>query len=175
MLGVDMATIQFPKMALKPFRRIALLLVSLTALLTLVLGAASCSKQTPVSPLVFGHSAAPTSTNTDLVCVAVSNQSDAAVVYLACPPQVRSNGIWSGPPLPPRQRMTRLAPRQSGVMVMGAGVVNENVRVPVLWGFLDYTPRATRAQNFVENLIARANGRAGVGLLYTNYLTNLKQ
>ena len=165
---------QTPKTTLNRFQRTALLLISLTALLVLVLSGTSCSKSSPMSPIVFGHLAVSTSTNASFVCVAVTNQSDSVVVYLACPPQVRSNGIWSGPPVPRHQRMSKLTARQSGVLVIESASVKENVRVPVLWGFLDYTPGATRWQQFRESLVARVNGRKGVGLLYTNYLTDLK-
>jgi hypothetical protein len=165
---------QTPEPTLKSFQRAAPILVSLAALLTLVLSGTSCSKRSPVSPLLFGHLAVPTSTNANLLWVAVTNQSDSVVVCLACPPQVRANGTWSGSPLPPRQKMTKLSAGQSGVIVVAATSVNENVRVPVLWGFSDYTPGATRWQQFREDLVARLNGRAGVGLLYTNYLTDLK-
>jgi len=70
--------------------------------------------------------------------------------------------------------MSKLTARQSGVLVIESASVKENVRVPVLWGFLDYTPGATKWQQFRESLVARVNGRKGVGLLYTNYLTDLK-
>ena len=155
-------------------RRSGPFLSSLAALVVLVLSCASCSKRSPVVPIVFGHLAVPSSTNANYVHVAITNQSDSVVVYLACPTQVRSNGTWSGPPLPYRQRMTRLTAGQSGVVVVEAAAVNKNARVPVLWGFLDYTPRATRWQQFRENLAARLSGREGVGLLYTNYLSGLK-
>ena len=165
---------QTPKTTLNRFRRTALLLISLTALLVLVLSGTSCSKSSPMSPIVFGHLAVSTSTNASFVCVAVTNQSDSVVVYLACPPQVRSNGIWSGPPVPRHQRMSKLTARQSGVVIVEAASVNENARVPVLWGFYDYNPRATRWQQRIEDLVGRVSGRGGRGFLYTNYLTDLK-
>ena len=165
---------QTPKTTLKRFRRTALLLISLMALLVLVLSGTSCSKSSPMSPIVFGHLAVPTSMNTNFVSVAITNQRDSVVVYLACPSQVKSNGIWSGPPNPPRQRMMMLAARQSGAVIVEAASVNENARVPVLWGFYDYNPRATRWQQRIEDLVGRVSGRGGRGFLYTNYLTDLK-
>ena len=155
-------------------RKAALLLGGLTVILALVFGGTACSKRSLVSPIVFGHLAVTTATNADFVFVTVTNQSDSVVVYLACPAQVRSNGIWSGPWFPSGQRMTRLTAGQAGVVVVAAAVVKANGRVPILWGFSDYTPRATRWQQIKENLYARIRGREGVGLLYTNYLTDLK-
>lgn len=166
---------QTPKPALERFCRTALRLVSLTAFLTLVLSGASCSKSSPVSPLLFGHLAVPTSTNANFVCATLTNQSDSVVVYLVCPPQVRSNGVWSGPPQPPRQKMTKLLAGQSGVVVVDAASTNENTRVPVLWGYYyDYTPGATRWRQLTEDFVSRVRGHGDIGLLYTNYLTNLR-
>ena len=157
---------------LNHFQRTALGLASLTALLILVSIGTSCSK-VPRSPIVFGHLAVPSSTNANFVCVTLTNQSNFAVLYLTEPLEVSSNGIWSGPPGPPRQRLTKLPPRQSGVVVIDAASTNQNTRVPVLWGY-DYTPRATRWQQLGEDLMGRISGRGGSGFLYTNYLTDLK-
>ena len=157
------------------FHRTSLRLASLTALLILVSIGASCSK-VPKSPIIFGHLAVPTPTNANSVCVTLTNQSNSAVSYLACPLQVRSNGIWSGPTLPPRQKLTRLLPKQSGVVVVDAALTNENTRVPILWGYV-YNARATRWprwQELTEDLAGRIRGRGGRGFLYTNYLTNLR-
>ena len=167
---------QTPKPALGRFWRTALRLVSLTAFLTLVLSGASCSKSSPVSPLLFSHLAVPTPTNANSVCVTLTNQSDSVVSYLACPLQVRSNGIWSGPTLPPRQKLTRLLPRQSGVVVVDAALTNENTRVPILWGYVYDAPatRWPRLQELTEDFAGRIRGRGGSGFLYTNYLTNLR-
>jgi len=155
------------------FRRTTLLLTGL-ALLTLIVSGAACSKRSTTPPIVFGHVAAPTATNASFVAVTVSNLSDSVIVYLACPAEVRSNGIWSGSPFPKGQRMTSLAAGQSGVLVIEAASVKENVRVPVLWGFIDYTPRASRWRQMGEAIMARVKGHGSIGLLYTNYLTNLK-
>src|SRR5215472_74688 len=135
------------------FQRTALGLASLTALLILVSIGTSCSK-VPRSPIVFGHLAVPSSTNANFVCVTLTNQSDSVVHYLTEPLQVRSNGIWSGPPGPPRQRLTKLLARQSGVVVIEAASTNQNSRVPVLWGY-DYTPRAARWQQLAEDFVGR--------------------
>jgi len=118
---------------LNRFQRTALVLASLTALLILVWIGTSRYKG-PVSPIVFGHLAVPTSTNANFVCVTLTNQSNFGVHYLTEPLQVRSNGIWSGPPGPPRQRLTKLLAKQSGVVVVDAASTNQNTRVPVLWG-----------------------------------------
>jgi hypothetical protein len=148
--------------------------VTAVILLVLVLRGVSCSRTSPTSPIVFGQSAVPASTNANLLFVALSNQSDSVVLFLACPLQVRSNGIWSGPPLPPHQRMTQLAAKQSGLIVIDAGSTNENTRVPILWGFYNYNPGAGRWQQLLEDLIGQFSGHGGRGLLYTNYLTDLK-
>ena len=163
------------KPMLDRFYRTALRLVSLTALLILVSIGASCSK-VPISPIIFGHLGVSTPTNANSVCVTLTNQSDSVVSYLACPLQVRSNGIWSGPTLPPRQKLTRLLPRQSGVVVVDAALTNENTRVPILWGYVYDAPatRWPRLQELTEDLAGRIRGRGGSGFLYTNYLTNLR-
>ena len=157
------------------FRRTALHhLVSLAALLTVVSSGVSCSKKAPVSPIVFGHLAVPSSTNANFVCVTLTNQSKFVVCYLTEPLQVKSNGIWSGPPGPPRQRLTKLLARQSGVIVVDAASTNENTRVPVLWGYHDYTPGGPRWRQLTEDFVSRVRGHGDIGLLYTNYLTNLR-
>jgi hypothetical protein len=155
------------------FGRTALLLLSLMAAIVLVVSITSCSKSTAMSPLAFGGLAMPKSTNADYASLAITNQSDSVVFYLACPPQVMSNGIWSGPANPSHQKLTKLAARQAGIIVVDAGWTNENTRVPVLWGY-DYTPGATRWQEFREGLVRRVRGRGGRGFLYTNYLTSAK-
>jgi hypothetical protein len=126
-----------------------------------------------MSPLAFALLSVPTSTNADYASVAITNQSDSVVFYGACPSQVRSNGIWSGTPNPPNQKLTKLAARQAGIIVVDARWTNENTRVPVLWGY-DYTPGATRWQQLREDLVGRVCGRGGRGFLYTNYLTYIK-
>jgi hypothetical protein len=155
------------------FKIIALLLLSLAAFVIFILSGASRFNRAPVSPIVFGRVAVPTSTNANLVCVTLTNQSKFAVSYLTEPLQVRSNGIWNGPPGPPRQRLTKLLPRQSGVVVVDAAATNQNTRVPVLWGY-GYTPGATHWQQLREDFLGRISGRGGRGFLYTNYLTNVK-
>jgi hypothetical protein len=164
---------QTSKPTLHCFLKTALLPVSLAALLIVVSSATSCSNKAPASPIVFGHLAVPTSTNGNFVCVTLTNLSKSVVVYLTCPTEISSNGIWSGPPSPPRQRLTRLLGRQSAVVVIDAASTNQNTRVPVLWGYT-YAPAASRWQQLREDFMGRISGRGGRGFLYTNYLTNLK-
>jgi hypothetical protein len=158
---------------LNRFEKTALGLAGVTVLLILVLIGTYRSKA-PMSPIVFGHLAVPTSTNANFVWVTLTNRSDSVVVYLACPTEVRSNGIWTGPPLPPRQKMSNLLAGQSGVVMVAAASTNENTRVPILWGYYDYKPGATRWQQLREDLVGRVRGHGGRGFLYTNYLTDLK-
>ena len=151
-----------------------MVIVSLTVLVIIIVASGAFSyKEGPTSPIEFGHLAVPTSTNASFVCVALTNESNFVVHYLTKPLQVNSNGIWSGPPGPPRQRLTKLLPRQSGVAVVEAAATNQNTRVPVLWGY-GYTAGATRWQQLGEDLMGRIGGRGGRGLLFTNYLTALK-
>lgn len=110
--------------------------------------------------------------NANSICVTITNQSDSEVSYLVCPLEVRSNGIWSGPTLPPRQKLTKLLPGQSGVVAVDAALTNGNTRVPMLWGY-GYNAPATKWQQLTEELAGRIRGRGGRGLLYTNFLTNL--
>ena len=164
---------QTSKPTLNRFLRTALGIVGLTVLVIIVSSVTFSHKKAPISPIEFGHLAVPTSTNANFVCVTLTNQSDFVVHYLTEPLQVRSNGIWSGPPGPPRQRLTKLLARQSGVVVLDAVSTNQNTRVPVLWGY-DYTPGATKWQQLREDLMGRINGRGGRGILHTDYLTDLK-
>lgn len=156
------------------FNGIALSLVSITAVLILIsMGAPH--PRFPRSPILLVHPAVPTLTNAHSVCITLTNLSTSTVSYLACPLQMRSNGIWSGPTLPTRQTLTRLPPRQSGVVVVDAAFTNGNARVPVLWGY-DYDTRASmwpRLHELAEDLAGRIRGRGGRGLLYTNYMTNI--
>ena len=148
---------------------------SLAALFVLAFSGISCSKGNFTSPIAFSHLAVAASTNANFVCVAITNQSDSVVFCLACPLQGRSNGIWSGPPMPPHQKMTKLTARQTGVVVVDAGSTNENTRVPILWGY-DYPLHASRLRWCMENMMGRLTGRnpRGLGALYTNYLTDIK-
>jgi hypothetical protein len=161
------------KPTLNCFQWTALGIVGLAALVFIVLSGIFGYKKAPISPIEFGHLAVPTSTNANFVWVTLTNESDFVVYYLTKPLQVRSNGIWSGPPGPPGQRLTTLLARQSGVVVVDAASTNQNTRVPVLWGY-DYTPGATKLQQLREDLMGRIYGRGGRGFLYTNYLTDLK-
>ena len=145
-------------------------------LIIIVSGGTFCYKsykKAPGLPIEFGHLSVPTSTNGNVVCVTLTNKSGFVVHYLTEPLQVRSNGIWSGPPGPSGQRLTKLLPGQTGVVLVDAVLTNENTRVPVLWGY-DYTPRATKWQQLHEDFMGRISGRGGSGFLYTNYLTALK-
>ncbi len=164
---------QTPTPTLNYFWRTALGLVGLAALLIVVSIGVTCSKKVPVSPIAFGHLAVPTSTNANFVCVTLTNLSKFEVCYLTGPPEVRSNGIWSGPPRPPRQRLTKLLAGQSGVVVIDAASTNQDTRVPVLWGYT-YTSGPTRWQQLGDDFIGRISGRGGSGFLYTNYLTDVK-
>lgn len=159
---------------------IGLIIAGLCAVAAFSILPTSFSKKAPLSPIEFGHLAVPTSTNANFVCVQLTNQSDFEVLYLTKPLQVRSNGIWSGPPGPPRQRLMKLRPKQAGVVVVDAASTNQNTRVPVLWGYgyNVYPPGATKWPHLMqlrEDLMGRIHGRGGRGFLYTNYLTDLKQ
>lgn len=174
--------ILLPQMNIKRFAIgiISFIVAALCAFVAVSILFISSTKSPPLSPIEFGHLALPTSTNANFVCVNFTNQSDFAVVYRTCPLEVRSNGIWSGRTLPPRQRLTKLLPRQSGVAVVEAASTNQNARVPVLWGYEYnvYTPRTTKWPHFMqlrEDLMGRIHGRGGRGFLYTNYLTDLKE
>ncbi len=158
---------------LNRFQLTALCLVSLTVLLILVWIRTSLPKS-PTSPIVFGHLAVPTATNADFVAVTLTNLSGSTIVYLPWPPEVKSNGIWTGAPPAPRQRMSKLLAGQSGVAVVAAASTNENTRVPFLWGYQDYNPGANRWQQLREDFVGRIRGHGGRGFLYTNYLTDLK-
>jgi hypothetical protein len=154
-------------------QKTALGLAGLTALLILISIGSSRSKG-PTSPIVFGNLAVPTSTNANLVSVTLTNRSNSKVVYLVFPPQVNSNGMWTGPTLPPRQRMSNLLARQSGVIMVAAASTNANTRVPILWGYNNYVPGGTRWQQLREDFLERIRGHGGTGFLYTNYLYDLK-
>lgn len=163
---------QTKKPTLNGCRRTTIPFGSLAALVLFISSVVSCSR-VPTCPIAFANLAVPTATDANSVSVTLTNQSGVGVFYLACPLEVNSNGLWSGPPRPPRQRLTKLLPRQSGVIVVDAAATNANTRVPVLWGY-DYTPGATRWQEFKEDLAGQIQGRGSRGRLYTNYLINIR-
>jgi len=148
----------------------------LMGLLGLALSGISCSKKAPNSPIVFGRLPMPASTNAAFVYVTITNQSDSDVVYLAWPAQVRSNGLWIGPLRKTGQRLNKLPARGSGVLVFEAASLRENVRIPILWGYqyADLGRKPTRWKDFMRDIKAQFKGHGSVGLLYTNYLTDLK-
>jgi hypothetical protein len=66
----------------------------------------------------------------------VSNRGDSVIVYLAYPPQVISNGLWTDGPRPAGPaRMLTLAAHQVVTNVVAAPTQGGPCRVPVLWGY----------------------------------------
>jgi len=64
----------------------------------------------------------------------ITNVATSPIAYLACSPQVRSNGVWRDVQIPLGPfRMARLTPRQTGVVVVAAPLSPGAWRVPVLW------------------------------------------
>src|SRR5882672_7905903 len=66
----------------------------------------------------------------------VSNRSDSVIVYLAYPPQTKSNGMWTDGPRPTGPaRMLTLAAHQVVTNVVAAPTQGGQCRIPVLWGY----------------------------------------
>lgn len=164
---------QISKPTINRLQWTALGIVILLPLVLIVSSGTFGYKKVPISPLDFGHLAVPCSTNANYVFVTFTNRSSFVVHYLTKPLQVNSNGVWSGPPGPTGQRLSKLLARQSGVLMVEAASTNQNTRIPVLWGY-DYTPSASKWQQLREDFMGRIHGRGGNGFLYTNYLTALK-
>ncbi len=115
------------------------------------------------------------SSNVSFISVGITNQSGSTIVYLACPPQVKSHGAWSKFQFPSGMPMATLTAGQSSAVVVTTPSLSEESRVPVLWGF-SYSSTATKWQQLREDVIGRLTRRnpRGRGALYTNYVTDLR-
>ena len=58
--------------------------------------------------------------------------------------------------------------------MLAAASTNANTRVPILWGYDDFVPGLNHWQQLRDDLVARVRGHGDLGLLYTNYLLDLK-
>src|SRR6266567_7420144 len=107
----------------------------------------SLSKPTP--QIVFSCLGVSTSSNTSFISVGITNQSCSTIVYLVCPPVVKSNGAWNKFQVPLGRPMATLAAGRSAMVVVPGSSSQEESKVPILWGF-SYSNGATRWQELKE-------------------------
>ena len=138
------------------------------------------SHNKPAEPVAMSCLGVSASSNINFVSISIgiTNQSDAKIFYVTCPPQVMpnaSNAVWSKFQFPAGMPMAMLAPGQSGRMVVTMPASSGESRVPVLWGY-GYSIPTTKWQQIREDVIGRLTGRnpVGRGFLHTNYVTNIK-
>jgi hypothetical protein len=130
----------------------------------------------PVLPVALAQSAILTSSNVNFASIGITNRSKATIVYLACQPQVKSNGSWSNVQTPPSgQPMATLAAGESDLLIVDAGLLGEGARVPVLWGFVPSTASSKWQEVWADVVewVTRPNS-PGRGRLRTNYTEVIK-
>lgn len=128
----------------------------------------------PSPRVVFSYQGIATSSNTNLVSIAITNHSASSIVYFVGDPVLKSNGVWGSLQYTPGTKLVRLGAGQSATGVVSAPPSTGEARVPVLWGFT-YSPNATRWQQIREDIAAcfRMHDFRGVGALYTNYVAGI--
>ena len=109
----------------------------------------------------------------------ITNASPLDVAYIACAPQVQSNGAWLEvqPPRAPAL-CTTLPARQGGTLVVPAPSYRGIWRVPVIWcyGPTEVEFFGRRVQNSVTQLLdPKATPRGFTLVSYTNYSTEITQ
>jgi hypothetical protein len=102
----------------------------------------------------------------------ITNASYLEIAYIACPPQVKSNGVWLEVDPPSPGAMTPLPEGQAGTLVIAAPSHGEAWRLPVLWC---YRPTKVqflkkKAENNFARILDPGAIDAGFSLVtYTNY------
>jgi len=129
----------------------------------------------PTPRVAFRCLGVSSSSNTSFISVGITNQSGSTIVYLVCPPVVKSNGVWNKFEMPLGRPMATLIPGRSATAVITNCSSRDEVKVPILWGFT-YSSGATRWQELKEDFLGRFTGRnpGGRGALYTEYLMDIK-
>jgi hypothetical protein len=125
--------------------------------------------------IAFSSAGVSTSSNANLISIAISNQSASSIVYFVGNPVLKSNGVWGAVQFPAGTKLLSLGAGQSVTDVVAAASASGEVRVPVLWGFI-YSANATRWQAIREDVAAylRMHDLRGRGALYTNFVTGIK-
>jgi hypothetical protein len=141
----------------------------------LVGGIRGCSAPHPPTSLRGAHIVTLTNADYRVLSIAITNPSSYSMVYIACPPQVSSNGQWGQVSFPLGQPMAALAARQCTTLEVRVDAVVGEVRVPMLWGF-SYPSQPTRWQQVKEDVLGRITGRnpRGMGALYTNFVSDMR-
>ncbi len=147
------------------------------AILLVILGLLF-ARSSPPPASIHGFLFVGTPVNTGgIFSLSISNSSHAEVAYIACPPQMKSNGAWlemqmpTGPTAP-----TRLPPRTPGTLLVHPPSQPRTWRVPVFWRYQPSMADALkgRAQNFVAHVLGtKPPGSAIEG--YTNYPAEIMQ
>jgi hypothetical protein len=125
--------------------------------------------------VVFSCVGISTSSNTNMISIAITNQSTSSIVYFVGDPVFKSDGVWGSFQHHRGTKLLRLGAGQSVIGVIPAPSMTGEVTVPVLWGFT-YSPNATRWREMREDVAAyfRMHDFRGRGALYTNYVTGIK-
>lgn len=124
--------------------------------------------------VVFACAGISRSSNTNLISIAITNQSTSSIVYFVGEPVLKSNGVWGGFSCPMGTKLVRLSAGQSARALITAPAGLGEARVPVLWGFT-YSPNANRWQEIQEDVVEyfRMHDYRGRGALYTNYVAGI--
>jgi len=88
------------------------------------------------------------------VVFSVSNHSSAPVLFFACPPQKKSNGVWDDVQIPRPVKLTRLRARHVATVVVVAQKLEGDRRVPLLWGF-----EPAKSRELVDSAMRCLSGR----------------
>jgi hypothetical protein len=99
----------------------------------------------------------------------ITNSGDSPIYYLACPPQMKSGGVWSQVEFPRSSTsMLDLPAKQSFQLTVGAPAGGTEWRLPVLWG-LEITPTVWQRLSNKAQLILTGHSEGVGGPLSTTY------
>ncbi len=133
------------------------------------------SRPAPANPRGFSFVGAPLRTGS-FISFGFSNSSDFELSYIACPPQIKSNGVWLEVQIPVGPTSTNLLPSQPGTLLVQPPLQPGTWRVPVLWCYQPTTIDALkgRVKNFAAHVLGtKADGFRIQG--YTNYSDEVLQ
>jgi hypothetical protein len=125
--------------------------------------------------VIFSYVGVSTSSNTNVISIAITNQSTLSIDYFVGNPVLKSNGVWGSFQCPTGTKLVRLGAGQAATGIITALSATGEAKVPVLWGF-SYSPNASRWQEIREDVAAyfRMHDFRGRGALYTNYVAGIK-
>lgn len=108
------------------------------------------------------------------ISLVVTNPTPRTIVYIVCPPQVKSNGVWTEVQLQVRPTpMAVLPPTQTATLDVAQPTQGHLCRVPLVWGYQPRPRPWELARNFIlGNLTGRYPGVNGA--LYTNFSPEIR-